>query len=158
MNERQRREALGVGLVALGVLVTLALVPQLLPGRAESGNLIGPAGEFRVESGVEHDVAGMVADEPRRDRDAERIGRATAHQRALLGDQPPAIERREARWPVSHRGPRAGPRRNSGHGSGIGAAAASMITGASIENASSSRSRTSSGFAACIPTAPKLRA
>ncbi len=46
VNERQRREALGVGLVALGVLVTLALVPQLLPGRAESGNLIGPAGEF----------------------------------------------------------------------------------------------------------------
>ncbi|MCL7970687.1 MAG: DNA translocase FtsK [marine benthic group bacterium] len=46
MNERQRREALGVGLVALGVLVTLALVPQMLPGRAESGNLIGPAGEL----------------------------------------------------------------------------------------------------------------
>ncbi len=46
MNERQRREALGVGLIALGVLVTLALVPQLLPGRADSGNLIGPAGEL----------------------------------------------------------------------------------------------------------------
>jgi S-DNA-T family DNA segregation ATPase FtsK/SpoIIIE len=46
VNERQRQEALGVGLVALGVLVTLALVPQLLPGRAESGNLIGPAGEL----------------------------------------------------------------------------------------------------------------
>ena len=46
MNERQRREALGVGLVALGVLVALALVPQMLPGRAESGNLIGPAGEL----------------------------------------------------------------------------------------------------------------
>jgi S-DNA-T family DNA segregation ATPase FtsK/SpoIIIE len=46
MNERQRREALGVGLVALGILVTLALVPQMLPGRAESGNLIGPAGEL----------------------------------------------------------------------------------------------------------------
>ncbi len=46
MNERQRREALGVGLVALGVLVALALVPQLLPGRADSGNLIGPAGEL----------------------------------------------------------------------------------------------------------------
>ena len=46
MNERQRREALGVGLVALGVLVMLALVPQLLPGRTESGNLIGPAGEL----------------------------------------------------------------------------------------------------------------
>lgn len=46
MNERQRREALGVGLVALGVLVALALVPQLMPGRAESGNLIGPAGEL----------------------------------------------------------------------------------------------------------------
>ena len=44
MNERQRREALGVGLVALGILVTLALVPQMLPGRAEAGNLIGPAG------------------------------------------------------------------------------------------------------------------
>ena len=46
VNERQRREALGVGLVALGVLVMLALVPQLLPGRTESGNLIGPAGEL----------------------------------------------------------------------------------------------------------------
>jgi len=46
MNERQRREALGVGLIALGVLVTLALVPQSLPGRADSGNLIGPAGEL----------------------------------------------------------------------------------------------------------------
>ena len=46
MNERQRREALGVGLVALGVLVMLALVPQLLPGRTGSGNLIGPAGEL----------------------------------------------------------------------------------------------------------------
>jgi len=46
VNERQRREALGVGLVALGILVTLALVPQLLPGRSESGNLIGPAGEL----------------------------------------------------------------------------------------------------------------
>jgi S-DNA-T family DNA segregation ATPase FtsK/SpoIIIE len=46
VNERQRREALGVGLVALGVLVALALVPQLMPGRAESGNLIGPAGEL----------------------------------------------------------------------------------------------------------------
>ena len=46
MNERQRREALGVGLVALGVLVMLALLPQLLPGRTESGNLIGPAGEL----------------------------------------------------------------------------------------------------------------
>lgn len=46
MNERQRREALGVGLVALGVLIALALVPQMLPGRAESGNLIGPAGEL----------------------------------------------------------------------------------------------------------------
>ncbi len=46
MNERQRREALGVGLAAVGILVTLALVPQLLPGRADSGNLIGPAGEL----------------------------------------------------------------------------------------------------------------
>ena len=46
MNERQRREALGVGLIALGVLVALALVPQMLPGRPESGNLIGPAGEL----------------------------------------------------------------------------------------------------------------
>ena len=46
MNERQRREALGVGLLALGVLVTLALVPPMLPGRAGSGNLIGPAGQL----------------------------------------------------------------------------------------------------------------
>ncbi len=46
MNERQRREALGVGLVALGILVALALVPQLMSGREEAGNLIGPAGEF----------------------------------------------------------------------------------------------------------------
>jgi len=46
MNERQRREALGVGLVALGILVTLAVVPQLLPGRSEAGNLVGPAGEL----------------------------------------------------------------------------------------------------------------
>jgi len=46
VNERQRREALGVGLVALGILVALALVPQLIPGREEAGNLIGPAGEF----------------------------------------------------------------------------------------------------------------
>jgi S-DNA-T family DNA segregation ATPase FtsK/SpoIIIE len=30
--------------VALGVLVALALVPQMMPGRAESGNLIGPVG------------------------------------------------------------------------------------------------------------------
>ena len=30
--------------MALGVLVALALVPQMMPGRAESGNLIGPVG------------------------------------------------------------------------------------------------------------------
>ncbi len=46
MNERQRREALGVGLVALGILVALALVPQMLPGRSEAGNLVGPAGRL----------------------------------------------------------------------------------------------------------------
>ncbi len=46
MNERQRREALGIGLIALGVLISLALLPPLLFGRTDAGNLIGPAGEL----------------------------------------------------------------------------------------------------------------
>jgi hypothetical protein len=46
VNERQRREALGIGLIALGVLISLALLPPLLFGRTDAGNLIGPAGEL----------------------------------------------------------------------------------------------------------------
>ncbi len=43
MNERQRSEALGVGLLALGVLLALAIVPAVFRGDPEP-NLIGPAG------------------------------------------------------------------------------------------------------------------
>ncbi len=43
-TERQRREALGVGLLALSLLLALALVSGLLSAPGE-GNLVGPAGE-----------------------------------------------------------------------------------------------------------------
>ena len=44
MNERQRTEALGVGLLALGLLLSLAIVPPVLRGGDPEPNLIGPAG------------------------------------------------------------------------------------------------------------------
>ena len=44
MNERQRAEALGVGLLALGLLLVLAVVPPVLRGGVAEPNLIGPAG------------------------------------------------------------------------------------------------------------------
>ncbi len=44
MNERQRAEALGVGLLALGVLLALAIVPTVFRGGVAEPNLIGPAG------------------------------------------------------------------------------------------------------------------
>lgn len=44
MNERQRTEALGVGLLALGLLLALAIVPPVLRGGDPEPNLIGPAG------------------------------------------------------------------------------------------------------------------
>ncbi|MFW6088169.1 MAG: DNA translocase FtsK 4TM domain-containing protein [Gemmatimonadota bacterium] len=44
MNERQRTEALGVGLLALGLLLGLAIVPPVLRGGEPEPNLIGPAG------------------------------------------------------------------------------------------------------------------
>ncbi|TFG66664.1 MAG: DNA translocase FtsK [Gemmatimonadales bacterium] len=44
MNERQRSEALGVGLLALGVLLALAIVPAVFRGGEAEPNLIGPAG------------------------------------------------------------------------------------------------------------------
>jgi len=44
VNERQRTEALGVGLLALGLLLALAIVPPVLRGGDPEPNLIGPAG------------------------------------------------------------------------------------------------------------------
>ena len=44
MNERQRTEALGVGLLALALLLGLAIVPPVLRGGDPEPNLIGPAG------------------------------------------------------------------------------------------------------------------
>lgn len=44
MNDRQRTEALGVGLLALGILLSLAIVPAVLRGGEPEPNLIGPAG------------------------------------------------------------------------------------------------------------------
>jgi len=44
MNDRQRAEAVGVGLLALGVLLVLAILPPMLTGGTEGTNLIGPAG------------------------------------------------------------------------------------------------------------------
>ncbi|MDT8436042.1 MAG: DNA translocase FtsK 4TM domain-containing protein [Gemmatimonadota bacterium] len=43
MDERRRAEALGVGLIALGILLLLAILPPLLRG-GEGAQLIGPAG------------------------------------------------------------------------------------------------------------------
>ncbi len=44
MNETHRAEALGVGLLALGVLLGLAILPPILRGGVADPNLIGPAG------------------------------------------------------------------------------------------------------------------
>jgi len=44
VNERQRTEALGVGLLALALLLGLAIVPPVLRGGEPEPNLIGPAG------------------------------------------------------------------------------------------------------------------
>jgi S-DNA-T family DNA segregation ATPase FtsK/SpoIIIE len=44
VNERQRAEALGVGLLALSVLLALAIFPPVLRGGEPEPNLIGPAG------------------------------------------------------------------------------------------------------------------
>lgn len=44
MKERRRREALGIGLIALGILVSLAVIPPVFSGSAAERNLIGPAG------------------------------------------------------------------------------------------------------------------
>jgi S-DNA-T family DNA segregation ATPase FtsK/SpoIIIE len=44
VNERQRTEALGVGLLALSLLLALAIVPPVLRGGEPEPNLIGPAG------------------------------------------------------------------------------------------------------------------
>lgn len=44
LGEQQRHEALGVGLIALGLLAGLAILSPLLTGG--EGNLIGPAGAF----------------------------------------------------------------------------------------------------------------
>jgi len=43
-TERHRREALGLALLALGVLLALAVLPS--PWVSESGNLVGPAGSW----------------------------------------------------------------------------------------------------------------
>ncbi len=51
MKERKRVEALGVGLIALGILVSLAVIPSLLSGAEGEGNLIGPAGAL-LQSGL----------------------------------------------------------------------------------------------------------
>ena len=44
MNEKHRAEALGVGLLGLGVLLVLAILPPILRGGVADPNLIGPAG------------------------------------------------------------------------------------------------------------------
>ena len=46
MNEKHRAEALGVGLLALGVLLVLAILPPILRGGVAEPNLIGPAGSL----------------------------------------------------------------------------------------------------------------
>jgi S-DNA-T family DNA segregation ATPase FtsK/SpoIIIE len=45
LKERQRVEAMGVGLIALGTLISLAVIPPTIQGAGAAGNLIGPAGE-----------------------------------------------------------------------------------------------------------------
>ncbi len=44
MNERHKAEALGVGLLGLGVLLLLAILPPILRGGIPDPNLVGPAG------------------------------------------------------------------------------------------------------------------
>lgn len=46
MNEKHRAEALGVGLLGLGVLLVLAILPPILRGGVADPNLIGPAGSL----------------------------------------------------------------------------------------------------------------
>ena len=46
MNEKHRAEALGVGLLGLGVLLVLATLPPILRGGVADPNLIGPAGSL----------------------------------------------------------------------------------------------------------------
>ncbi len=46
LTERQREEALGVGLIALALLLGLAVLSPLFTGSVEAGNLIGPVGEL----------------------------------------------------------------------------------------------------------------
>ena len=59
--ERQRHEALGVGLIVLGLLVGLSLVSPLLSGG--EGNWIGPAGALlhRGFSTVFGPLAALIA-------------------------------------------------------------------------------------------------
>ncbi len=61
MDERQRHEALGVGLLAFGVLTGLAVLSPLLTG--DESNLIGPAGQLlqRAENAVFGPLAAIVA-------------------------------------------------------------------------------------------------
>ncbi|MGH7540091.1 MAG: hypothetical protein ACRELC_03735, partial [Gemmatimonadota bacterium] len=56
LDERQRREALGVGLLALGLLVGLSLLSPALSG---GGNWIGPAGDVLYEVG--RSIFGVLA-------------------------------------------------------------------------------------------------
>ena len=49
LGEQQRHEALGVGLIALGLLTGLAILSPLLTG--DERNLIGPAGALLYRSG-----------------------------------------------------------------------------------------------------------
>ena len=44
MNERHKAEALGVGLLGLGVLLLLAILPPILRGGVADPNPVGPAG------------------------------------------------------------------------------------------------------------------
>jgi S-DNA-T family DNA segregation ATPase FtsK/SpoIIIE len=46
VNEKHRAEALGVGLLGLGVLLVLAILPPILRGGIADPNLIGPAGSL----------------------------------------------------------------------------------------------------------------
>ncbi len=46
MNDQHRAEALGVGLLGLGVLLVLAILPPILRGGVADPNLIGPAGSL----------------------------------------------------------------------------------------------------------------
>ena len=46
MNDKHRAEALGVGLLGLGALLVLAILPPILRGGVTDPNLIGPAGSL----------------------------------------------------------------------------------------------------------------